>query len=315
MHYWIDTDPGLDDALAILLSIREVGGDLVGLSSVQGNGDEPLMAHNLLRVLTTYQDVGVFGASWRPTIARGARGPLDGGTPVRAEVFHGPDCLGGLPWIAGPHWTARLHGSPAAVVICEAVRTLDDLHLVCIGPLSNLALALQLDPELPSRVAGLTIMGGSLRTGGNHTLAAEFNFLADPEAASQVLEAGFKNVALVPLDVCDDARLLASELERIDSIGSQVSRTARDLLRYFETRSTPERGVPFYDPTAWLLTTLPEVAQWEDIYVAVDTGHSVGRGASLADWRGRSGRRPNVRAATRLLDRPAFIEHFLALLA
>jgi purine nucleosidase len=187
--------------------------------------------------------------------------------------------------------------------------------VVCIGPLSNLALALQLDPELPSRVAALTIMGGSLRTGGNHTLAAEFNFLADPEAASQVLEAGFKNLALVPLDVCDEARLGASDLARLDRTATPFSGAARDLLRYFETRSRPEYGVPFYDPTAWLLTTLPQAAQWEDVYVAVDTGHSVGRGASLADWRGRSGKQPNVRAATHLVDRPALVDHFLRLLA
>jgi purine nucleosidase len=156
-------------------------------------------------------------------------------------------------------------------------------------------------------------MGGSLRVGGNETLAAEFNFVTDAEAASVVLQAGFRDVALVPLDVCDGARLSTADLVRLDGLGTEASRAARDLLRHFERRAAPGRGVPFYDPTAWLLTTQPEVAEWETVYVAVDTGSSVARGASLADWRNRSRREPNVRAAVRLRQREHFLERFFSL--
>jgi inosine-uridine nucleoside N-ribohydrolase len=314
VHYWIDTDPGLDDALAILLAVREIGASLVGLSSVHGNGEEPLMAHNLLRVLATYERIGLVPTDWSPAIARGARQPLAGGAPERGEAYHGEACLGGLPWSAGPGWSSRVRSASAAVAIVETARQVADLHLVCIGPLTNLALALHLEPELTRLVAGVTVMGGSLRSGGNETLAAEFNFLADPEAASVVLEAGFRVLALVPLDVCDEARLSTHDLARLDALGTDASRTARDLLRHFERRAPPDRGVPFYDPTAWLLTTHPQLAHWETIYVAVDTGSSLARGASLPDFRNRAGRSPNVRAATRLLDRDQFVERFFALL-
>jgi purine nucleosidase len=315
VRYWIDTDPGLDDALAILLAVREIGSGLVGLSSVQGNGEEPTMAHNLLRILATYHRTRLAPTDWSPAIARGARRPLAGGAPERGEAYHGEACLGGLPWHAGPEWSSRVGSAPAALAIVETARQVPDLHLVCIGPLTNLALALGLEPELPNLVTGVTVMGGSLRCGGNQTLAAEFNFLSDPEAASVVLEAGFRDFALVPLDVCDAARLSTQDLARLDAVGTVASGAARDLVRHFERRAPADRGVPFYDPTAWLLTTHPELAHWETVYVAVDTGSSLARGASLADWRNRAGRQPNVRAATRLLDRDQFVDRLFMLLA
>ncbi|HEV7665355.1 MAG TPA: nucleoside hydrolase, partial [Chloroflexota bacterium] len=152
MRYWIDTDPGLDDALAILLAVREVGESLVGLSSVHGNGEEPLMADNLVRVLATYDLVGLCPAGWSPSIARGARGPLGGGKPQRGEAYHGEACLGGLPWQATPEWTARIAPAAAALAIVEAARQSSDLHLVCLGPLTNVALAVALEPDLPRLV-------------------------------------------------------------------------------------------------------------------------------------------------------------------
>jgi len=314
MPYWIDTDPGLDDALAILLAIREVGDDLIGLSSVHGNGEEPAMAHNLLRVLATYQQLGLTPARWTPSIARGARQPLAGGLPERGEGYHGEQFLGGLTWQAGAEWSGRIGSEPAAVAIARAAQRVPDLQLVCIGPLTNLALALHLEPNLPGWLRGVSIMGGSLRAGGNQTLAAEFNLLTDPEAAGVVMEAGFRDIALVPLDVCDEVRLFADDLARLDTQDTSASRTARDLLRHFESRAPAGRGVPFYDPCAWLLTTHPELAHWAPVYVAVDTGDGVGRGASLADWRGRSGHQPNVRAATHVVNRGALLDRFFTLL-
>jgi purine nucleosidase len=282
---------------------------------VQGNGDEPVVAHNLLRVLATYDRAGLAPPGWSPTLARGARLPLLGGSPPRGEAYHGEACLGGLPWTADPDWSQRVVAEPAAVAIVQAARrSADDLRLVCIGPLTNLALALRLAPELPELVAGLTIMGGSLRAGGNQSLAAEFNVLADAEAASIVLEAGWRDLALVPVDVCDQARLFRGDVRRLEKLGSPAARLAGELVEFYATRGLLGRGAPLYDPTAWLLTTRPELAEWARVYVGVDTGRGVGHGATLADWRGRSGRAPNVRAAVGLLDRRAFFERFFSLL-
>jgi inosine-uridine nucleoside N-ribohydrolase len=272
------------------------------------------MAYNLLRILARFDQVGtVLPAGWSPVLARGARQPLAGGSPERAEMYHGEACLGGLPWTPSDEWNSRLRPLPAASAIVQAAQQFDDLYLLCIGPLTNLALATHLDPELPERVVGLTIMGGALRSGGNATIAAEFNFSADPEAASLVLEAGFRDVSLVPLDVCDEVRLMGEDVARLDQTATPASGAARDLLRFFETRATPERGLPFYDPTAWLLTTRPEAAGWENVYVTVDTGHDRGRGASLGDWHRRSRRVPNVRAAMHLADRQLLMDHFFEL--
>jgi purine nucleosidase len=294
-RYWIDTDPGLDDALAIVLAIREVGTDLAGLSTVQGNVDEELGAQNLSRVLATCAARGLTPDGWAPTLVRGSRLALAADRYHRAHHVHGDDGLGNLPWASAPPWDryAPTFG-PQAIV--DAARAGPDLHLVCIGPLTNLALALRIEPELPARLAGLTIMGGSLRAGGNETLTAEFNFAADAEAARSVLEAGFRDVLLVPMDGALTAQLRADDLDRVLRIGTPAAATAGEVLDVWAERIRAQ-GAPLYDPTAWLATTHPDLVPWESVYVTVDVGRDVAHGASLADWRRRSGREPNVRAA------------------
>ncbi|GAC1321319.1 MAG: nucleoside hydrolase [Chloroflexota bacterium] len=313
--YWIDTDPGLDDALAVLLALRSVGGRVVGLSTVHGNGEEPLVANNLLRVLSEFERADILPHVWTPIIARGAQVPIMGREVARGYAYHGEDCLGGLPWLVTSGWSAQVSPAPAAVAMLDATRRWSgNLHLVCLGPLTNLALALRLDPTLVEHVASLTAMGGSLRAGGNETLAAEFNFVSDAEAAAIVLGARWRTLNLVPIDVCDEARIRQLDLERLEGLGTSAARVARDLLLYFDRLVMSQRGAPFYDPTAWLLLMHPELAVWEDVYVAVDASGGVAHGASLVDWRRRARRAPNVRAATGLLDAAWFIDVFLDVL-
>lgn len=314
--YWIDTDPGLDDALALLLAVRGVGDRLVGVSTVQGNGAEPLVANNLLRILSEFERAAILPREWAPVIARGAQVPLMGRDVARGYAYHGDDCLGNLPWTVNATWPTRVSPTPAAVaIVSAAARWTGDMHLVCLGPLTNLALALRLDPTIVERVAGVTIMGGSLRAGGNETLAAEFNFVSDAEAAAIVLGAGWRSLNLVPVDVCDQARLREPDLSRIEALETPAARVARDLLGYFDRFVRSERGAPFYDPTAWLLLIHPELAVWEDVYVAVDASGGVGHGASLVDWRKRARHAPNVRAAMGLQQPTPFMDVLLHSLA
>lgn len=294
-RYWIDTDPGVDDALAIVLAIKEVGHELVGLSSVQGNVSEPLAATNLLQVLGRCQDAGLTPGGWSPRLVRGSRLPLAHGRAVRAEWVHGESGLGGLAWRARAPLD-RWDPTPAHVAIVEAAREAPDLHLVFIGPLTNLALALHVEPDLPRMVQALTVMGGSLRVGGNASLAAEFNFLADPEAARAVLEAGFQPLHLVPIDGCLASAVSEAAVERIRAIGSPASTVACEVLDAWAERIRGGNQA-LYDPMAWLTVAAPQIATWEMVYAAVDIGEDLARGASLADWMGRTGKAPNVRVA------------------
>lgn len=312
--YWIDTDPGLDDALAILLALREVGPALVGLSTVQGNVDEPTAARNLARLLAIYRERGIAPGGWAPTLVRGSQIPLASERFRRAHSVHGQDGLGGVQWPtpAEADWGGYAE-TPAAMAIVQAARRHPDLHLVCIGPLTNLALALRLDADLPHRLAGLTIMGGSLRAGGNDTLAAEFNFLADAEAAKLVLAAGLPHVSLVPMDGCLTARMGAAEWDRLCALDTPAARTSREIVGSWEVRIRAE-GAALYDPLAWLATSQPDLMRWQDLYVAVDAGQDVAHGASLADWRGRSGKPPNVRVAMEAANPTAVFDTLFATL-
>lgn len=311
-HYWIDTDPGLDDAVAILLAVREVGADLVGISTVQGNEPEDVCARNLTRIVTAFDARGLLPAGWQPRLVRGAQLPL-GRERIHGGHFHGPDGLGGLEWQADARWEGR-YDSLAPQALLEAVRAWPDLTLACIGPLTNLAMAVQLDPDIAARLSCLVIMGGSLRAGGNASLAAEFNFAADPEAAKIVLNAGFRDVRLVPMDACLSACMTKAELARLEASTSQGAAAALELLSHWRSSIERERGFPVYDPSAWLLATRPELAVWEELFVTVDTGHDAAHGASLADWRQRSGRPPNLKAAMHI-DPAAAFDRMLELLS
>jgi purine nucleosidase len=157
-------------------------------------------------------------------------------------------------------------------------------------------------------------MGGSLRAGGNQTPAAEFNFIADPDAASLVLKAGFPRLGLVPIDVCDDARLLATDIGTLRSLGTPAAEVVLALLQFSTGGGIPAAGVPFYDPTAWLLARQPDLSIWEQHYLVVDAGQGEGRGASIADWRGSARKAPNAQVGMRLADRQAFLHTFFNIL-
>jgi purine nucleosidase len=309
--YWIDTDPGVDDALAILFAIADAGAHLVGLSSVHGNVVERRAAENLARILAAARDHGIAPPGWVPILARGSEAPLTGS--VRREAggaagsYHGSDGLGDVSWAAPRDWE-RADAPQAAQAIVDAARRFARLRLICLGPLTNLALALQLEPDLPSLVDGVVIMGGSLRAGGNETIAAEFNFVADADAAQRVLGAGFADVALVPVDPCDDARMLVAERQRLATFASPIARLAHELTGSWKEDLLRRPGVGIYDLVAWALERNPSLARWEQLYVAVDAGHDVARGASVADWRHRTGRAPNVRVALSIPRREEFFD-------
>jgi purine nucleosidase len=292
-NYWIDTDPGIDDALAILMALLEVGPSVAGFSTVFGNHPESISARNLARLLSHLTETGLTPANWQPKLIRGAEKPLQGAA-LSSEGIHGADGLGEVDWTARPLWVNRMQQAQAD--LAPTLAGAGPLNLVCLGPLTNLALALNSNPGLVNQVENIYIMGGSIRSGGNSSMAAEYNFLSDPHAARQVLNAGFKQLWLIPLDAAISCRFKLEHLEKLEKIDTPPAIIARQLLRVWEGRIRG-RGQGMYDLVAWLLVTHPQWSDWEEVYVDVDVAGGLAHGASLADWRNRSGKPPNLKVA------------------
>ena len=226
MKYWIDADPGVDDAIAIILAAKKIGDDLIGLSSVQGNFVETVSTHNLIRIIEKLRESNIVTKHWAPVIARGSnlslKGPPYRSADSKESYYHGKDGLADVTRSAPSNWPAMV-SKQAAQEIYDWSRSSKNFTLVCLGPLTNVAIAILLNSDLPKFVTNLVIMGGSFRVGGNETMAAEFNFMADPEAAQLVLSSGFQEIKIIPLDPCYDVRFSKNELRRLNEISRGAS--------------------------------------------------------------------------------------------
>lgn len=271
-----DGDFGIDDAMALLVLAARPDVEVAAVGSVHGNTAAPQAAANAITVLD------LAGLPSVP-VAVGAERPIG---PVQEMTgrAHGSDGLGGhaRPPSRPPSRVA------AAVQLVEAVRTDPGrCTVVATGPLTNLALAVLLDPEVVDLVNRVVVMGGTLRAPGNITPWAEANIAADPEAADLVLGAGFP-LTLVGLDVTMTAWLGPAEQERINGHGSERSRFVGSVLAhyfdYYEARYG-RRACPLHDPTAAVLATEPELATYLQAPVGVELAPSATRGMLLVDQR------------------------------
>lgn len=222
----LDVDPGLDDALAMMLALRspEVRVDLV--TTVAGNGPIDMTTRNALRLLAHLGAVHV-------PVARGAAAPLR--RPLHDALgYHGPDALGG---VVLPESSSQPAPLPAHQALFEFATAPGERSIVATGPLTNVALALREHPEMAGMLRDLVVMGGAFgltRYGhGNETPFAEFNFWQDPEAAAVVFASGVR-LSVVGLDVTNDpsGSLDASDLERLRNGASPCARLAADLVDF-----------------------------------------------------------------------------------
>lgn len=304
----LDCDPGIDDTVALLYLARLVktgAAELVAVGTVHGNVAPDVGARNALRVL---ECAGLDGMP----VAVGAARPM--AQPVEyAHGVHGDDGLGnsGLPEprgrvadVSAPEQILRLaHSRPG------------ELTLLAVGPLTNLAIALLLDPELPGRFREVVIMGGALDHPGNITSHAEANIWHDPEAAELVLSAGWP-VTLVPLDATHPAAVDGAWLDRLAAGESDTARLASRVLEYYAGVYEPvlgSRGAVIHDALAAMLMLEPELGQYTERPVHVELRGDRVRGATLWDRR-RSPEevaRPKVRVATGA-DVATFTERLLA---
>lgn len=279
MKLWFDTDPGVDDALAMALIAARPEFEWVGLSTVFGNASVAQTTANALRLL---ERLG------RPEVAvhAGAAAPLVGDARYAAAV-HGGDGLGGRADSLPP---ARRDADalPAAAAIVRASREHRDLQLVAVGPLTNIAEALRLDPGLAGRVGGLTVMGGAFGQhgqSGNVTPAAEANIHNDARAAAEVLAAPWSQLRLVGLDATHCVRLRPAQLEPLREQGG-LARWLHGIAEPYMDFYGQYYGEPMlvaHDAIAVLPLLVPDAFHWRRGALRVVEG-GLAHGQTLQDW-------------------------------
>lgn len=289
----IDTDPGIDDALALCLAFASPEFSVEALTTVAGNVPVERATRNVARVLSIVRPARV------PLVARGAAKPL--ARPlVTATHVHGEDGLGDLDRRRAedgaprdPEPSLDLAPMDGADLILETARRHGEaLRLVAIGPLTNLALALGRDPRALRGVGRVVVMGGAVAVPGNVTPAAEFNFYVDPHAAARVLQAGLP-LTLVPLDVTRQVVWPRAAIESLAETADPVARFVRDLgVSGLELAGgVGEDGITLHDPLAVGAALDPTLVRSVPLAVTVETEGALTLGMSVAD------RRPGARRA------------------
>jgi len=292
----IDTDPGHDDAIAILLALAYPEAcTLRAVTTVAGNQTIEKVTTNALKILSL--------AGRRIPVAAGARQPLMQPLEVGASV-HGESGLDG-PALPPPAFEAENGGAQA--LLAAVLESADQpITLVPIGPQTNVAVLFRERPELKQKVRLISMMGGGL-AGGNITMAAEFNIYTDPEAAQEVFAAGIP-IAMSGLDVTLRAYMAEKEIEELRRRG-RASLLVSELLTFYGThyRRIGMPGPALHDPCSIAYLIRPELFRYEDLYVAVETKGELTRGMTVADRRSSPERPANARVLLDV-DRPAFIE-------
>jgi len=287
MKIIIDTDPGQDDAAAIMLALGSPELEILGLTIVAGNVPLDLTTRNALMIceLSGRLDVKVFA---------GAKGPLIG-PQVTAEHAHGESGLDG-PDIFKPSITLQPRYAPDFLV--ETILKEDEktVTLCPIGPLTNIALALKLEPKIAPRIKQIVLMGGGYFAQGNITPSAEFNIFADPEAAKIVFNCGAP-IIMMPLDVTHQILTTKARVEKIQAVGNTASLALAKMLSFYSRYNSKKYGndgAPLHDPTtiAWLLK--PELFNGKHCNVEIETESKITRGATVIDWWEVTGRPKNA---------------------
>ena len=283
----IDTDPGQDDAVAILLALASPEIDVLGITAVAGNVPLPLTEKNARIVceLAGRPDVRVFAGCDAP-LAR----PL-----VTAEHVHGKTGLDG-PQMADP--TMPLQDQHAVDFIIQTLREEPNgtVTLVPVGPLTNIATAFQRAPDIIARVREIVLMGGAYFAVGNITPAAEFNIYVDPEAAKIVFAAGVPLVVM-PLDVTHKALTTRARIDAFRAMGTRVGDMVAawtDFFERFDMAKYGSEGAPLHDPCTVAYLIDPSLFSGRLINVEIETGSELTLGMTVADWWGVTDRPKNA---------------------
>ena len=284
----IDTDPGQDDAVAILLALaspKEI--NLLGLTTVAGNVPLNLTVKNARIVCELAKMEGI-------SIFRGCEKPLIRNL-VTAEHVHGKT---GLDGIILPEPTMPVKETHAVDFIIETIRKnpINSITICALGPLTNIALALKNAPDVANKIKQIILMGGAYFEVGNITPTAEFNIYVDPEAAKIVFNSGIK-LTILPLDVTHKALISQDRVDAFEKIGTPVAKAVAGWTNFFE-RFDKEKygsiGAPLHDPCVVAYLLDPSIFTGRYINVEIETVSDLTRGMTVADWWQVTDREPNA---------------------
>ncbi len=296
----IDTDPGQDDAVAILLALASPELEVLGVTAVAGNVPLALTENNARKIceLAGRPDIRVFAGADRPMQRK----------LVTAEHVHGKTGLDG-PTLPEP--VMPLQSQHAVDFIIETLLREDSgsVTLCPLGPLTNIATAMVREPAIIPRIAEIVLMGGGFFEGGNITPAAEFNIYVDPEAAKIVFGAGIK-LTMIPLDCTHQALTTRARVDRFRALKTPAGVATAELLDFFERFDEHKYGTdggPLHDPCVIAFLLKPELFKGRMINVEIETASELTLGMTVADWWGVTSRPKNC-FMLRSVDAAGFFE-------
>jgi len=299
----IDTDPGQDDAAAIMLALASPELEVLGITAVAGNVPLALTARNarMITEICGRSEVQVYAGADRPLTRK----------LVTAEHVHGKTGLDGVEQFEAEQPLQPMH---AVDFIIETLRQhpAGEITLCALGPLTNIAAVLERAPDVVSRIKEIVLMGGGFFEGGNITPSAEFNIYVDPEAADIVFKAGVP-ITMMPLDVTHKVLTTRVRVNRLRANGNRASLAMADMLEFFERFDEEKYGTdggPLHDPTviAWLID--PGMFSGRQCNVEIETGSDLTLGATVVDWWKVTGRAENA-FVVRDVDSDRFFDLFI----
>lgn len=282
----IDTDPGVDDAHALMLAFAHPDVEVVALTTVNGNVPVEMTTVNACTILDVLgMDAPVYAGCSRPLIS----------APHHAMDFHGKDGLGDAGYPPSTRAVESEHAVQALIRMADEAP--GELTLAAIGPLTNVAMAVRLDPELPSKYKNLVVMGGAIRGMGNATPAAEFNFYADPEAVAIVFEA-WPELTLISWETTMAHGMTPEQLDVLMSAetpyGEFYRRTSENTVAYL-SQVLGNKLMLEPDLLAIVAAIEPDIVTKAETHaVQIELAGQFTRGQSTVDWWDRSGQTPNV---------------------
>ncbi|CDZ63462.1 nucleoside hydrolase [Neorhizobium galegae] len=290
----VDCDPGIDDTIALLTAFVSPELEILGITPVCGNQPLERTVRNALQVCELGQrtDIPVYAGCFRPML----REPIFG-------QFHGKTGLGNTV-LPEPVKTVEPKSAVDFLIDTLTAAALEKKRVTvcCLGPMTNLAVALRMIPQVAEGIERIVMMGGAYREPGNRTMTAEFNVLADPHAAHVVFSSGIPIVALA-LDATHQVMLKPEHVAQFSNVSGRISQTLAELMAFWDrndVRRYGSRGGPLHDPLVIAYLLAPHLFTTERARVFVEHESELCMGQTIADWYGKSGLEPNADIVTKV---------------
>lgn len=300
----VDCDPGIDDTIALLTAFVSPELDILGITPVCGNQPLERTVRNALQIceLGRRTDIPVYAGCFRPMLREPIYGQFHGKTGLGNTVLPEPvktvEPKSAVDFLIDTLTAAALEKKP--ITVC------------CLGPMTNLAVALRMNPQVAEGIERIVMMGGAYREPGNRTMTAEFNVLADPHAAHVVFSSGIPIVALA-LDATHQVMLKPEHVAEFSNVSGRISQTLAELMAFWDrndVRRYGSRGGPLHDPLVIAYLLAPHLFTTERARVFVEHESELCMGQTVADWYGKSGLEPNADIVTKV-DAEGIIAFFL----